>query len=718
MKRVIWLIILSLSVHAQELQDVVRISTNLVQVDVLVTKDGKQVADLKPEDFEIREDGRLQQITNFLYVSANPTSSTTAKSTAETSTVLPPKPPLPYEVRRTVAIVVDDLGMSFESMASLRHYLRRFLNENLRPNDLVAIIRTGGEVGALQQFTTDPRVLASAVADLKWNPCSRVGVNVLAPERSLLAGTPTEAPLRGRLPPDRSPGSNQVDRPTTANESNPCSVGNSVNYSIAAIRFILRGMRDLPGRKSMMIVSDNLPMERQENAPADFGFSRPVRENANLIDTWTQATNYADGLHGLAEHAIRSSVVIYGVSSQRLQTIGARPADEVAPPPINARMRTDQQSTLSKLVLNRAAELQKNFDGAELLAKETGGFVVRNKNDFGLDRVLEDQNGYYLIGYRPATETFNRRLHKIQVRVKRSGLNVRTRAGFYGVTDTETAAAPATETDRLNKALSSPFGANDMTVRLTALFANDPKLGSLLRMFVAIDAKDLTFSEEPDGTRVAKFDLSTALFSQNGAIVNRQDQNATLRLRGRPYERALREGVVYGVDLPLKHAGGFQVRVAVRDSASQKIGAAGQFVQSPNLGDGQLALSGIVLYADSASAAAGANDEWQRSLVLKRFQKGTSLVFGYTIYNATLDKKTRRPQLTAQTVVFRDSVKIYSSDRVAIAVTDQADLKRINAGARLQLGSALTPGEYLVQIVVEDQVAKRNATQVTQFEVK
>ena len=101
-----------------------------------------------------------------------------------------------------------------------------------------------------------------------------------------------------------------------------------------------------------------------------------------------------------------------------------------------------------------------------------------------------------------------------------------------------------------------------------------------------------------------------------------------------------------------------------------------------------------------------------------QFRQGASLVFGYTIYNAALDKKTQQPRLTTQTVVLRDSVKIYSSDRVAVATAQQPDLKRISAGARLQLGPALTPGEYVVQIIVEDQVAKTTTTQVTQFEVK
>jgi VWFA-related protein len=708
-------------VHAQEPQDVVRVSTNLVQVDVVVTKDGKPVTGLKLEDFEIREDGRPQQITNFAFVSVNSPATKPTTPTAGAPSVPATNPPQPNEVKRTVAIVVDDLGMSFESMSNLRQYLRKFVSESLRANDLVAIVRTGGEVGALQQFTTDARMLTSAIAELKWNPCSRVGARVLSPERSLVTLMPPEPEMRGRVPPDRSPGSNQVQRPTVANESNPCSVGNSVNYSINAIRFVLRGMQDLPGRKSLLIVSDNLPMERQENAPADFGFKRPVRDDANLIDVWTQATVYNDGLHGLAEQAIRSSVVIYGVSSQRLQTVGVQPADEVNFTPLNmTRGRGAAEGThptnnpLSRLTNGRSAELTKNFDGAELLAKETGGFVIRNTNDFGVDRVLEDQNGYYLIGYRPAAETFKRQLHKIQVRVKRGGFAVRTRAGFYGANESATA-GPPTERDRMNNALLSPFGAKDIAVRVKAFFANDPARGSLLRNFVVVDAKDLTFYTEANGMPTTRYEVSYVLFSDNGAVVDRQDQTMTMQLSQEVFERAQREGMVYSFDLPLKQTGSFQLRVALRDVRSQRIGSASQFVQTPNLSDGRLALSGILLYAEGPGLEP---DDWNRALVLRRFQHGASLVYGYTIYNAALDKKTQRPQLITHTEIFRDSVKVYGSDRTAVATADQADLKRINAGARLQLGPALTPGEYVVQIVVEDQVAKRTAVQVTQFEVK
>ena len=65
------------------------------------------------------------------------------------------------------------------------------------------------------------------------------------------------------------------------------------------------------------------------------------------------------------------------------------------------RRRPDQRDPLTNLINTRSTELQRNTDGVELMAKQTGGFVVSNKNDFGFERVFEDQSGYYLIGYRP-----------------------------------------------------------------------------------------------------------------------------------------------------------------------------------------------------------------------------------------------------------------------------------------------------------------------------
>ncbi|MEJ7700160.1 MAG: VWA domain-containing protein [Pyrinomonadaceae bacterium] len=150
-----------------------------MQVDVSVTdKEGKQVTDIKPEEFEVFENGSKQEITNFSYVSVAPRtnaeatrSEIRAKNKLDKINLIPPVPTKlkPNEVRRTIALVVDDLGIAFSGLASTKDTLKRFVNEQMQPNDLVAIIRSTGGSGVFQQFTSDKRLLLASINKIKPN---------------------------------------------------------------------------------------------------------------------------------------------------------------------------------------------------------------------------------------------------------------------------------------------------------------------------------------------------------------------------------------------------------------------------------------------------------------------------------------------------------------------------------------------------------------------
>ena len=155
---------------------------------------------------------------------------------------------------------------------------------------------------------------------------------------------------------------------------------------------------------------------------------------------------------------------------------------------------------------------QKLFDtqgGLIFLAQQTGGFSIRNTNDLsgGVRRVIEDQKGYYLIGYRPQGATFDRRYHRISANVKRPGLKLRTRTGFYGVADENLHSAPRTREQQLFAALTSPFASGDVHLRLTSLFANNAQVGSYVRSMMFIDPHDLKFNATPDGKEKTIFDV-------------------------------------------------------------------------------------------------------------------------------------------------------------------------------------------------------------------
>lgn len=681
-------------------EDVVRITTNLVQVDVVVTdKNGKLVTDLNAEDFEIFEDGKPQSITNFSFISNMPERSAPEVAAPPKSKDKFAPPVLPAKIdpnaqRRVVALVVDDLGMTTTSIRDVKKQLTKFI-DTLAPNDLVAIIRTGGDVGSLQQFSNDRRLLHNAIERLRWNQCSRAGLHAFAP-----AGM----------------------------EGNTGTCIQPVSRTIKSLRFILRGMDYLPGRKSMVLFSDSIPIEDQEVASAVRSSNQPEQvmtsplSDAPSMDV--RSNNYGQ-LQRLAEIAIRSSVVIYAIDTRALMTTGLMASDAVsAPSAISSNMRSIQ-AQVAAIQAGRSRMLIVQREGMDLIAKQTGGFLIKDSNNFQLDRIMEDQKGYYLLGFRPAEETFNSKFHNLKVRLKRKGLTVRTRKGFYGYTDEAVRPANPSVVDLMNRALLFPFGANAVNVRLSSYFIDDATQGPVLRSFVYLDTHDLTFTEEAGGWRVAKLDLRSVLFGDNGKVLEQKDMAGTLRFRGAEYDRAIRDGVVYGFDLPIKQRGGVQFRVAVRDAASSRIGAAGQFVEVPDLQKGDLAISGIfarglverkTTVAASQSSLTTENEMVAAGPGVRRFRQGSTLVLGYAIYNATNQKPST---LTTQMRLFREGKPVLIGEVVPVNLEGQSDPRRIIGASALQLDSKMEPGEYLVQIIATNSSSQkaRQASQWIDFEV-
>lgn len=176
------LFLLATAFSQQNPDNTIRITVNLVQVDAVVSDSkGKQVTNLEAKDFEILQDGKPQKITHFSYVSTVPPKpAVPSTQVAAVDKKAPPAPPVPTQrlkmnqVRRTIALVVDDLGLSFESIAQVRGALKKFVDNQIEPGDLVAIMRTGAGMGALQSFTTNKAELYAAIERVKFNSLGRV----------------------------------------------------------------------------------------------------------------------------------------------------------------------------------------------------------------------------------------------------------------------------------------------------------------------------------------------------------------------------------------------------------------------------------------------------------------------------------------------------------------------------------------------------------------
>lgn len=672
--------------------DVVRINTNLVQIDAVVTKDNKPVTGLTADDFEILEDGKPRFITNFSYVSmvkpADKSTTDTATSIKAKNAVMPPAPPFkPNEPHRTIAFVYDDIGSSAGTIGSVRKQIRKFVEEEMQPNDLVAIIRTGGEVGALQQFTNDKRILLRAVENFRYSTSSRLGISMFP---------------------------SGID-PLASGSRGETYAGQSLEHSVRVLRFILLGMREIPGRKSMILLSEHFPRDTIGFLPPErMSNSIPTQEIIPSIGGGGSMFSNYRGVQRLAELAIRSSVVIYGVDIRGLVPFAMAPIDTFSNP--NPRPAGDEPF---RVLAAQSHWLQDSRAGQDYLAKQTGGFVIKNSNNY-FRRITEDQSGYYLIGYRPTETTFDRSFHKITVRVKRPGLTVRTRSGFYGMTDEDVRPMQLSGQDRLNMALMSPLGASDIEVHLTALFAAAPKAGSLLRSLIHFSARDLEFTKETGGGQTATLNLAAIVFGDNGNVIEQVTETRSIRVSDKDLDRLRDDGLVYQFDVPLRKPGAYQLRVAVRDAGSYQIGTARQFVEVPDLKKNVLTLSGITVTTEARANSGNPSASELRDAAIRRFPPDSNLWFGYIIYNARTDKAKPGASLTAQSRIFQDGKLVYTGGPQPIDLTGQGTLKRISAGGGLKLGR-LPLGEYQLQIVVTDQSSEKEkpriAWQMIDFEI-
>jgi VWFA-related protein len=675
--------------------DVVKISTNLIQIDVTVTdKSGKIVRDLKPEEIEIYQNGKKQNVTNFSFISNVRDMTAVDKSRDKTpKPALPPTPVKPEQVRRTIALVVDDLSMSFESIYYARRALTKFVNEQMQDGDLVAIIRTGSGIGALQQFTTDKRQLMAAIEKVRWNPMGTGQIGAFAQ---------LEAPMPGA---DQNQSAGDATTEDLDKERESARTAIFATGTLGAINYVVRGMSELPGRKSIMLVSDGFPLFEEDRN----GF----RESGRVLES----------LRRLVDAANRAAVVIYTLDARGLVYTGLTAAD-------NTSGRTPDQ--IEQAMGDRRSQLFDTQAGLQYLAQQTGGTAYINNNDLsgGIRKILDDQS-YYLVGFSPDEETFDPKLvrfNRLQVKVTRPGLKVRYRSGFFGITDEKLATGAQGPTGRakLFHALSSPFAVEQVPLRMNAIFNVDDTGTPFVRSLLHIDLNGIKFDELPNGSRTATIEILVVAFGDNGTVVDQSGKTYTLTFDKLKYEKYLKEGLVHIFTFPVKKAGAFQMRVAIRDTATDRVGSANQFIEVPNVKRDRLLMSGLVLenipFAEwqrrNASAEPAAAVTTLNDTSLRQFKRGTVLNFGYAVFNAK-PGSVEGGNLETQTRLFRDG-KIIFEGKPQKAVALGSRPRAVSLVGSLMLGAEMETGDYVLQITVTDKLAsaKKNSTsQYVQFEI-
>ena len=628
----------------------IRVTVEEVRIDaVVLDRKGRQITDLTAEDFELYQDDQLQIINASTYITdqSAPSAKPAIPSKPLKGVPLIPSPAIAREkVRRVIVFVVDDLSMGFEHVHYARMALGKFVENQMQPGDLVAILRTSHGISALQMFSSDKRHLLKLVQNIRW------GDNVRF---------------------------NQSD-------DNMHSI---FDGQLSTLSYSVRALQGMPGRKAVLLLT------------ATSEFPSNLRRYGKI----DYQTMYMNRYNVLADAALRVGVVIHLMDIKGLLTPLSGPAFDMgifAPPGLP----------------DPALELP--------MGKKTGGLTLRDSNFFvnGIGRVNDALKGYYLLSYTPPSTTFkeNRKriYHRIKIRAKRRGVEVYTRDGFYGISETPDASLIAQ--NRLRQAIVSPFQLTDLKINLASGFMDNPQTGYLLRSWVHLDAGNLTIEKDKEENGSLRIETACVTSDISGNIQDATGVQFEFGIRKENIPWVRERGIGFVQLLPVKNPGAYHVRVAVRDIASNKVGSAYQYIDIPDLKQRRLALSDLFVInrnEDGSWIRNGIPREGLKVLLspilsrdelkspaLRNYSPGDGFEYVAAVYNAK-SEKNEPPDLESQYILYRNGIELLRSDPVPLDLSGMNDFARLPVRKRLLLGDSIEEGDYVIQLVVRDKKAGR-----------
>ena len=698
--------------------DAVKITTNLVQLDVLVVdKDGRQVTDLKPEDFELKQDGKSQRISKFGYFPlatgalASPDTSVSTISAPTTPTTPTRRP-----AGRLITFIVDDgnCAVSHLGMVAAREALEKFVEKQMQPNDRVAIFQTRAGNSVVQQYTSNKEVLLKAARGIRWRPvlgaCSSpdgaffeaARPNTTVEVQNDEAGRPVVAVKK--IESDQTRESREAAEAFNRN--------NQVVGTLGLVDYVVRGLEGVPGRKVVFLLSDGISLRGRSAFNSAATSQGSISSQAMAV------------MRELTDRANRASVVFNTVSARGTFDSGSPDArDQFDITEVIDVTRPTGSAVVSG---NRERMTRDMEEGMFYLANETGGNFYRGANnlDVPIQKALGLEQGYYLLGYEPDDDTFKGKdFHRIEVNVRRLGVKVMSRSGFLAKPDTDAAPKLKSADSELYRAVAAPLPKAGIELALTAFFGNTQSEGNFIRSFIAVRGSDITFADEPGGLKKAVFDVVAVTLDERSKVVDEFNKTHTIKVDPATAEVIRANGLIYSADVPVKASGTYNLRVAIRDVPSRNLGSAGQTITIPDVKRNELILSGMSVsevgpdgkYARPSLTKPDAGFSLNASKagpVTRQFKRLSSAAYSYTLYNVGPDMSN----ITAQANLYKDGKLIVEGkpQKIGSQVTSPG---RIDDFGFLRFDDSVAAGPYTLELIIRDGGKKQGASSSIDFEI-
>jgi VWFA-related protein len=646
------------------------LNANIVLNNVVVRdkKTGEVVKGLKASDFTIVEDKKPQRIVSFDYQNVDAAAilneKTTTTGKASIADMLERNfaaSPAQLKDHRLIVLFFDLSSMQDEDIDRAVDAANDYVNKQMAPADLVALVSMSSGLSMDQDFTSDKAALLRGLA--KYN------------------GTDTTGLANGTT------GSTDGTSDDTSTFSADDTEYNSLNTDreLLAIRAIAKSLERVDQRKSMLYFSGGLTRNGIEN----------------------QAS-----LRAATNEAAKANLAIYSVDVRGLQAL----------PPVGDASKGSLRGNSAYSGKAATAQLSANFASQETLSTlstDTGGKAFFDSNDLGpaFQQVQHDTEAYYILGFHSTNQARDGSYRHLTIKVNRSDVKIEYRPGYYAPADFQHQKTEDREL-ALTEQMRSALPATDIALYLQALYFRQKDNLYFVPVSLLVPGSQIPFVKGGDKDKASLDIMGQVRDAQGLAVGNARE---TVKLSLDEAQQVQRKNIQYSTGFTLA-PGRYHLKFIVRENQSGNMGSFETDIQVPDLKKTPLKMSSVVLASQRTPNATKNNPsplvrdglEWLPNIA-HVFRQDQHLYFLYEIYDPTKQKGVPVPA-PAPGLTRRDSgpvhvltsieflsggVKVYETPLITADTLNDATRDAIAFQFDVPL-TQLKPGNYICQVNVID----------------
>ena len=540
----------------------IRANTRLVIVDVVVTnKKGQPITGLKAEDFTLEENGKRQKVSVFV----PPGLANGPKTEPVPTGILSNHPEHVGPSGVPTVLLLDAANSPFKDQAYARLQMLKYVVEQGRSGHPMAVLTLTDQVRVLQQFTSDPQVLVTAIKNLK-------------PQEQILRSGEPLPELQGAAAGPRGGDSTSttiLSATAAAQQFADLQVAYDLErrtlITLEAMKALSRILGGLPGRKNVVWLTASLPFdlvpEDRDVTDAELRADLPGQGRQRMVGVNAAGSMAAEArqLHAQEIKDTESQLASANIAIYPVDLTGLMSGMESS----STRGGSVYSDTaLSDRALSKTVGQLANQGTMDEVAALTGGKTYKNQNEIkdGITLAASDEKASYSLGYYPDNKKWDGRFRGLKVKLAQGDTELRYRKGFFAVEPGQTKNA------HYEQDVAAALEVGAPATQVSFMAQAKPTDPGKMRVIFLVDAHTLTSEDAGDGKKMS-VSLYASIYSASGKNMGTRSTKVDRTFDAATYQQILDKGMMVPIDMEMP-SGGQQLRLAVLDNKTGFIGTA------------------------------------------------------------------------------------------------------------------------------------------------